>query len=61
MPGRLAQWAGTGRGVDLIIYIRIMVSMIVVFNLHLDPLWGNPRGIVAWEGIASGPAFLAQH
>ena len=32
---RLAAWAGIGRGVDLVIYIWIGISLIVLLNLHL--------------------------
>jgi hypothetical protein len=32
---RLAEWAGVGRGVDLIIYIWVMISWILLLNLHL--------------------------
>ena len=32
---RLAEWAGVGRGVDLVIYIWVMISWILLLNLHL--------------------------
>jgi hypothetical protein len=32
---KLAHWTGIGRGVDLIIYIWVVVSIIVLLNLHL--------------------------
>jgi small membrane protein len=32
---RLAAAVGIGRGVDLIIYIWVVISLLVVFNLHL--------------------------
>jgi hypothetical protein len=32
---RLAELAGIGRGVDLIIYIWVAISLIVLLNLHL--------------------------
>jgi hypothetical protein len=32
---RLAALAGVGRGVDLIIYIWVVISLIVLLNLHL--------------------------
>jgi small membrane protein len=32
---KLAEWAGIGRGVDLIIYTWVAVSLIVLLNLHL--------------------------
>jgi small membrane protein len=31
----LAEWAGVGRGVDLIIYIWVAISLLVMLNLHL--------------------------
>src|SRR5467141_2351585 len=31
----LAEWAGVGRGVDLIIYIWVVISMLLLLNLHL--------------------------
>ena len=31
----LAEAVGIGRGVDLIIYIWIVISLLVIFNLHL--------------------------
>jgi len=31
----LAEWAGVGRGVDLIIYIWVVISLLVMLNLHL--------------------------
>jgi small membrane protein len=31
----LAQWAGIGRGVDLVIYIWVCITLIVLLNLHL--------------------------
>ena len=30
-----ADWAGVGRGVDLIIYIWVVISLLVLLNLHL--------------------------
>src|SRR5262245_9923 len=30
-----AEWAGVGRGVDLIIYIWVVLSLLVMLNLHL--------------------------
>ena len=32
---RLAEAVGVGRGVDLIIYVWVVISLLVVFNLHL--------------------------
>jgi small membrane protein len=32
---RLAEWVGIGRGVDLVIYTWIGISLIVLLNLHL--------------------------
>ena len=31
----VAQWAGIGRGVDLIIYLWVVISLLVALNLHL--------------------------
>src|SRR3954469_1148124 len=31
----LAEMAGVGRGVDLIIYVWVVISLLVMFNLHL--------------------------
>jgi small membrane protein len=30
-----AEWAGVGRGVDLIIYIWVVISLLLLLNLHL--------------------------
>lgn len=31
----VAEWAGVGRGVDLIIYVWVVISLLVMLNLHL--------------------------
>jgi hypothetical protein len=31
----LAEMAGVGRGVDLILYVWVVISLLVVFNIHL--------------------------
>ena len=31
----LAEAVGVGRGVDLIIYVWVVISLLIVFNLHL--------------------------
>jgi small membrane protein len=31
----LAEWAGVGRGVDLILYTWVAISLIMLLNLHL--------------------------
>jgi small membrane protein len=31
----VATWAGVGRGVDLVLYIWVCISLIVLLNLHL--------------------------
>ena len=31
----LAEWAGVGRGVDLIIDVWVVISLIILLNLHL--------------------------
>jgi hypothetical protein len=32
---RLAEWAGVGRGVDLILYTWVVISLLILLNLHL--------------------------
>ena len=32
---QVAKWAGVGRGVDLVLYIWVCISLIVLLNLHL--------------------------
>jgi hypothetical protein len=32
---KVATWAGVGRGVDLVLYIWVCISLIVLLNLHL--------------------------
>ena len=32
---RFAQWAGVGRGVDLVLYAWVCITLIVLLNLHL--------------------------
>lgn len=32
---RVALWAGVGRGVDLVLYIWVCITLIVLLNLHL--------------------------
>jgi hypothetical protein len=32
---RLAEWAGVGRGVDLILYVWVVISLLLLVNLHL--------------------------
>lgn len=32
---KLAEWTGIGRGVDLIIYTWMVISLVVLLNLHL--------------------------
>jgi small membrane protein len=32
---QIAQWADVGRGVDLILYIWVCITLIVLLNLHL--------------------------
>ena len=31
----VAQWAGVGRGVDLVLYIWVCITLVVLLNLHL--------------------------
>ena len=35
MPRSLAELAGIGRGVDLILYVWVVISLLIVLNLHL--------------------------
>lgn len=38
VPGHattLARWAGIGRGVDLILYLWVVISLIIMLSLHL--------------------------
>jgi len=38
LPGHatvLAEWAGVGRGVDLILYTWVAISLIMLLNIHL--------------------------
>jgi hypothetical protein len=32
---RVALWAGVGRGVDLVLYIWVCITLVVLLNLHL--------------------------
>jgi hypothetical protein len=32
---RFAQWAGVGRGVDLVLYLWVCITLIVLLNVHL--------------------------
>lgn len=32
---RLAEFAGVGRGVDLVLYVWVAISMLILLNLHL--------------------------
>jgi small membrane protein len=57
----LAELAGVGRGVDLIIYIWVVISLLVLLNLHLklraqtEALTGLARAMAIGETLrASG-------
>ena len=53
----LAELAGVGRGVDLIIYIWVVISLLVLLNLHLklrkqtEALTGLARAIAIGEAL----------
>jgi small membrane protein len=32
---RVAQWVGIGRGADLILYVWVVISLLIMLNLHL--------------------------
>jgi hypothetical protein len=56
----LAEFAGVGRGVDLIIYIWVVISLLVLLNLHLklrmqtEALTGIARAIAIGEALRAG-------
>ena len=56
----LAELAGVGRGVDLIIYIWVVISLLVLLNLHLklrkqtEALTGLARAIAIGEALRAG-------
>jgi len=57
----LAEFAGVGRGVDLIIYIWVVISLLVLLNLHLklraqtEALTGLTRAIAIGDALRGGP------
>ena len=57
----LAELAGVGRGVDLIIYIWVVISLLVLLNLHLklraqtEALTGLARAIAIGEALRAHP------
>jgi hypothetical protein len=57
----LAEFAGVGRGVDLIIYIWVVISLLVLLNLHLklraqtEALTGLARAIAIGDKLRGGP------
>ncbi|MBV9456004.1 MAG: DUF2304 domain-containing protein [Bradyrhizobium sp.] len=57
----LAEFAGVGRGVDLIIYIWVVISLLVLLNLHLklraqtEALTGLARAIAIGDVLRAGP------
>jgi small membrane protein len=56
----LAELAGVGRGVDLIIYIWVVISLLVLLNLHLklrkqtEALTGLARAIAIGDALRGG-------
>jgi hypothetical protein len=58
--GALAEFAGIGRGVDLIIYTWVVISLLVLLNLHLklraqtESLTALARTIAIDEAMQSG-------
>jgi small membrane protein len=42
----VADWVGVGRGVDLIIYVWVVISLLVLLNMHLK-LWAQLELITA--------------
>jgi small membrane protein len=56
----LAEFAGVGRGVDLIIYIWVVISLLVLLNLHLklrtqtEAITGLARAIAIGEALHAG-------
>jgi small membrane protein len=58
----LAEFAGVGRGVDLIIYIWVVISLLVLLNLHLklrtqtEALTGLARAIAIGEALRANDA-----
>lgn len=57
----LAEVAGVGRGVDLIIYTWVVISLLVLLNLHLklraqtEILTGLARAITIGDALRGGP------
>ena len=62
----LAEFAGVGRGVDLIIYIWVVISLLVLLNLHLklraqtEALTGLARAIAIGDALHRGPPVRAE-
>ena len=56
----LAEFAGVGRGVDLIIYIWVVISLLVLLNLHLklrtqtEAITRVARAVAIGEGLRAG-------
>jgi small membrane protein len=56
----LAEFAGVGRGVDLIIYIWVVISLLVLLNLHLklrtqtEAITSLARAIAIRDGMRAG-------
>ena len=62
----LAELAGVGRGVDLIMYTWVVLSLLVLLNLHLklrkqtEALTGLARAIAIGEALRGGTQDSAQ-
>ncbi len=58
----LAEFAGIGRGVDLIIYTWVVISLLLLLNLHLklraqtEALTGLARAIAIGDALHAGKA-----
>ena len=59
---RVAAWMGVGRGVDLILYVWVGISLIVLLNLHLklraqnEIITSLARAIALSDAIRSNPS-----
>ena len=57
---RLATLVGIGRGVDLIIYVWVVISLILLFNLHLKLRLQAERITIVMREIALADARKAE-
>jgi len=63
VPGHatsLAEFAGVGRGVDLIIYTWVVISLLVLLNLHLKLRMQNEALTALARAIAIGEAMRSR-